>query len=244
MTTLDHLFVFLLLIVVPSLSVVSFRRLQRRAANGEIINRAELYLQTALGQWLLLVIALAGWAGASRPWSTIGFVMNYDLRFVLGAILTLIAIGFLVFQIRKVMTANDTELVKVKRSFETVSLLLPRNGNELARFYGLSVTAGIVEEILWRGFLIWYLGQFMPLWAAAVVGAIGFGVAHAYQGWSQVTPVILVGAAFGGLYLLTGSLLLPIILHAAVDILQGRLAYEVNRRSHFDNHDVAALAAT
>jgi membrane protease YdiL (CAAX protease family) len=243
MTILDHLFVFLLVIVVPSVGVVSFRRLQRRVANGEHINRGELYLHTALGQWLLLLIALGGWAGASRPWSSIGFVMNFDLRFVLGTILTVIAIGFLIFQIRKVITADDAELAKIKRSFDKVALMLPRNGNELARFYGLSMTAGIVEEILWRGFLFWYLGQFMPLWVAAVVGAICFGVAHAYQGWSQVPPVILVGAALGGLYLLTGSLLLPIILHAAVDILQGRLAYEVNRRSHFDKHDVDALAA-
>jgi membrane protease YdiL (CAAX protease family) len=41
-----------------------------------------------------------------------------------------------------------------------------------------------------------------------------------------------------GLYLLTGSIWLPIILHAAIDILQGRMAYEVMRRSQFDDHDL------
>lgn len=40
----------------------------------------------------------------------------------------------------------------------------------------------------------------------------------------------LVGAVFAGLFLLTGSLWLPIILHAAVNLLQGRLAYNVLRR--------------
>ncbi len=43
-----------------------------------------------------------------------------------------------------------------------------------------------------------------------------------------------MGAALTGLYVLTGSLWLPIILHAAVDILQGRLLYEIMRRSDHD----------
>ena len=42
---------------------------------------------------------------------------------------------------------------------------------------------------------------------------------------------ILVTAVFALLFLLTGSLWLPMILHAAVDILQGRAAYEIMRRS-------------
>ncbi|MDH3621296.1 MAG: CPBP family intramembrane metalloprotease, partial [Gammaproteobacteria bacterium] len=97
--------------------------------------------------------------------------------------------------------------------------------------YGLSVTAGIVEEALWRGFLFWYLGHFMPLWAAAIVSAVGFGIAHAYQGMENVPRIILVGGVFAGLFLLTGSLWLPIILHAIVDLLQGRAVYGMLRRT-------------
>ena len=70
----------------------------------------------------------------------------------------------------------------------------------------------------------------MPLWAAAVVSTIAFGLAHAYQGLSQIPLITLVGAVFAGMYVLTGSVWLPIILHAAVDIVQGRIAYEVMRR--------------
>jgi membrane protease YdiL (CAAX protease family) len=95
----------------------------------------------------------------------------------------------------------------------------------------LSITAGIVEETLWRGFLFWYLGQFMPLWAAAIISAVGFGLAHSYQGLANVPRVAIVGAVFSGLYLLTGSLWLPIILHIAVDLLQGRMVFEVLRKT-------------
>ena len=88
----------------------------------------------------------------------------------------------------------------------------------------------MVEETLWRGFLFWYLGQSMPIWVAAIISAVGFGLAHGYQGLANVPRVAFVGAVFSGLYLLTGSLWLSIILHAAVDLLQGRMAYDVMRR--------------
>ena len=107
--------------------------------------------------------------------------------------------------------------------------MMPLNGSELARFNMLSLTAGIVEETLWRGFLFWYLGHVMPLWTAAIISAVGFGLAHSYQGLANIPRVAMIGAVFSGLYLLTGSLWLPIILHAAVDLLQGRMAYEVLR---------------
>ena len=40
---------------------------------------------------------------------------------------------------------------------------LPRDDRELRAFVGLSATAGIVEEIIYRGFLIWCLALLMPL---------------------------------------------------------------------------------
>ena len=69
----------------------------------------------------------------------------------------------------------------------------------------------------------------MPLWAAAIVSAIGFGLAHAYQGAANVPKITLVGAVFAVLYYITGSLWLPMILHAVFDMLQGRTVYELLR---------------
>ncbi|MCZ6808976.1 MAG: CPBP family intramembrane metalloprotease, partial [Proteobacteria bacterium] len=174
---------------------------------------------------------MAMWAGAERPWSELGFGLQLGLMFAFGVALTILGIVVLFMQLRQVKNATQEEINGIKKRFGKLSIILPQNGNELARFYGLSITAGIVEEILWRGFLIWYLGQFMPLWVAALLSVIGFGLAHAYQGIAHLPQVTAVGAAFTGLYLLSGSIWLPVILHAAVDILQGRLAYNVIYRS-------------
>ena len=229
MTLLEHGLVFIIAIVYPIAGLFGFRRLLRRVAAGESVNRSELYRNTMVGHWTLLLICMAIWAGAARPWSALGLGLQLDPRFAIAAILTVLGIVVLLMQVREVKSATQKQLDRIRKRFGKLSLIIPQNGNELARFYGLSITAGIVEEILWRGFLIWYLSQFMPLWAAALVSIIGFGLAHAYQGIAHLPLVTAVGAAFTGLYLLSGSIWLPIILHAAVDILQGRLAYDVIR---------------
>ena len=229
MMLLDHGLVFIIAIVYPIAGLFGFRRLLRRVAAGESVNRSQLYRNTMVGHWTLLLICMAIWAGAARPWSALGLGLQLDPRFAIAAILTVLGIVVLLMQVREVKSATQKQLDRIRKRFGKLSLIIPQNGNELARFYGLSITAGIVEEILWRGFLIWYLSQFMPLWGAALVSIIGFGLAHAYQGVANLPPIIAVGAVFTGLYLLTGSIWLPVILHAAVDILQGRLAYDVIR---------------
>ena len=231
MTLLDHGFVVLIAIIYPVAGLIGFRRLLRRVAAGESVNRSQLYRNTFLGHWTLFLVCMAIWVGAARPWPALGFGLHFDRWFALAAVLTIVGIVVLIQQIRQVNSATREDIDGIRKQFGNLSIMIPQNGNELARFYGLSITAGIVEEVLWRGFLIWYLSQFMPVWGAVVVSAIGFGLAHAYQGLSHLPQVTLVGAVFAALYLVSGSIWLPIILHAAVDILQGRLAYDVIYRS-------------
>lgn len=231
MTFVDHLFVIVLAVIHPIAGYLSFRRLLRRIEAGETIDRTKLYLATIAGHWTLFVLALALWFFAGRAWTVLGFGLTMDTWFMVGVALTIAAIVLLVMQIRQITTADADEVRGFRGRLGRLEIIIPRNGNELGRFYGLSLTAGIVEETLWRGFMIWYFSQFLPLWVAATISVIGFGLAHAYQGIENLPKITLVGAAFAGLYVLTGSLWLPMVLHAAVDIIQGRLAYEVIRRS-------------
>ena len=230
MILLDHLLFLVLAIVHPVLGFFSFRRLLRRIAAGERIDRAHLYNVTMIGHWTLFAVALALWAGTGRDWQLLGLGLNLDARFLAGIVLTALGIVYLVRQVREVDTADQDDIRTVHRSLGKLDVIIPRNGNELGRFYALSTTAGIVEELLWRGYIIWYLASFMPIWVAALLSAVLFGIAHAYQGPANLPRITLVGIAFAGLYLLTGSVWLPMILHAAVDILQGRMAYGVVRR--------------
>jgi len=227
----DHLFAILLAVIYPIVGYLSFARLLRRIEAGQVINRIGLYMGTISGHWTLFLIALLLWRWSDRDWDALGFELAFGTNFFIGAMIAAAAIVLLVMQVRLVANASMDELRKIRKSFGKLEFVIPRNSNELGRFFGLSLTAGIVEETLWRGFIIWYFSQFLPLWAAALISAIAFGLAHAYQGIENVPKITVVGAVFTLLYLLSGSLWLPMILHAAVDILQGRMAYDVIRRS-------------
>ena len=108
--------------------------------------------------------------------------------------------------------------------------MLPRTRRDLRHFIGLSITAGIVEEIVYRGFVLWYLGLFMPLWAAVVVSSVAFGLGHSYQGARGGLRCGLIGLVFAIFYIVTGSIWLPIIGHAILDILQGMSVIEILRK--------------
>ena len=59
-------------------------------------------------------------------------------------------------------------------------------------------------------------------------GIFGGGCAtfkHAFQGIRGIVGTGVTGAVFMGLYLLMGSLVAPIVLHATVDLANGAMAY-------------------
>ena len=237
MTLPDHLLFIVTVVAYPIYGYFSFRKLLQRVASGESIDRSQLFNHTMIGHWIIFGVTMAIWLGTARPWPDLGLHADVGTGFILGLVLSVVAIGFLVVQLRGVRTASREELDRFRDQIGSLDVLIPRNGNELGRWYAVSLTAGIVEEIVWRGFLMWYSVQFMPLWAAAVFNAVVFGLGHSYQGISNIPKVTLAGAAFVGLYLLTGSLWLPIVLHAAADAIQGKTMYEVFRRDN-DNGSV------
>lgn len=98
--------------------------------------------------------------------------------------------------------------------------MLPRTRAERWHAAAMSVTAGVGEEIVYRGVLI-AIGTHLlglPVAVAAVLALALFAVGHLYQGAVGMLAAAAVGGAFTMLYLGTGSLLLPIALHTVIDL--------------------------
>jgi membrane protease YdiL (CAAX protease family) len=109
----------------------------------------------------------------------------------------------------------------IRRSFSEIPGLLPNNAAEQAVWILVCVTAGICEEILYRGFLIRFLhesGFGLPLFAALMASSLIFGLAHVYQGAKGIVGTAIGGLAFGCLFLLSGSLIGCIALHVLLDL--------------------------
>lgn len=104
--------------------------------------------------------------------------------------------------------------------------LLPRTPEERRLFVALSLTAGMAEEVAFRGYAIALLLPFVgPLGAAAVSSAL-FGTLHAYQGVLGMARTAVVGAVMAAGLLASGSLWPCILAHAAYDIIAGTVLTE------------------
>lgn len=225
---LDHLLVAVLLVGLPLGAVHSRRSVEREIAAGRPIERRRLYANTMLAQWSLALVAVITWIVAERSWRTLGLGLALHWRFWVAAALTACAVGVLVQQL--VRAHRDPGFAaRVAASAKSVEFLLPVNEAEYRAFSALGLTAGLVEELLCRGYLVWYLDAFMPLGLAGVAAAAAFGIAHAYQGAKNVALTGGAGLVMAGLYFLSGSLWLPMLLHAATDLLQVRMLL-VSRR--------------
>jgi membrane protease YdiL (CAAX protease family) len=102
-----------------------------------------------------------------------------------------------------------------------VTPLHPRTARERWLATAISVSAGITEEVTFRGlFVAAGVGLLhVPAWAAALLSAVVFGVGHRYQGIRGMIGTGVLGVVFAALYLLSGNLLIPIVLHVAIDVL-------------------------
>jgi membrane protease YdiL (CAAX protease family) len=85
----------------------------------------------------------------------------------------------------------------------------------LTHFIASSTPIVLMEEFLWRGFLIYFLVRYLqvPTVAAVLVAALSFGLNHLYFGLRNVALKTMDGLVWGFVLVLTSSLLGPILSH-------------------------------
>lgn len=230
MHLVDHILVFLLFVAQPVYGFFEVRRYDAWAKAGRSIDRVRFYRHTMGLEWAFLAALGAAWFALRRPVEDLGFESPGGRGFWIGLVLIVVMIGVLLQSWRTATRATSAEKAGQTEYLRKIAQFLPRSVRELQNFIGVSITAGIVEEIVYRGFVLWYLTQVMPLWAAVIVSSVAFGLGHSYQGANGATRAGLVGLAFAILYVGTGSIWLPIIAHASLDILQGAALYELLRK--------------
>ena len=109
---------------------------------------------------------------------------------------------------------------------DRVRVMVPTRPSERVWFLGLSVAAGICEELLFRGLLPALLAALLhgpSPWLVILLAALAFGLAHAYQGVAGMVVTATLGAILGTVYLTIGTLFLVMVLHALIDARVGLL---------------------
>lgn len=194
------------------------------------INQAR-HLSVTWGGCLALLALVLWWE--QRPLSSIGIVWgNYQAW----------AIGGLVGAAVLSMSAVPLYFAKgkiPKHSLEGVSRLLAT-----PPWFRVAVvlTAGITEEIMFRGYPIERLHEFSgSLWLAVLIPLVVFTLAHlSMWGWGHLVGVLFGGALLTGLYLWQHDLIACMIAHAVIDSLVLMLPALLKR---IDRHTAGNRAA-
>lgn len=186
--------------------------------------RSRVYVQSLVTQWLFAGAALQLVLLRGYTWADIGLAPPSGNGLLIGAAILAGLVALLVVQhIRLRRNADGRALVR--RTLQRVEWILPRTRSQRCLWWVVSAHAGWGEELMYRGFVLALLASLLPLWAAAGASCILFGLAHAYQGVRGVVLTSVLGSAFVGMYLVTGSLWVPIAAHALYDIHAGELGF-------------------
>jgi membrane protease YdiL (CAAX protease family) len=183
-------------------------------------NRVTSYLIALGWEWLMFVVVVGGVRQARVALSTVigpPWRSSRELLTDIG-----IAAGFWVPA--AVVLQLLGSLLRIGNA-AAVQAMLPRGVLEISLWIVLSLSAGICEETIFRGYL---QRQFIVLSRSSLTGillaAIIFGIGHAYQGWRNAILDGLYGAMFGALAYWRRSVRPGMIAHAWNDAFMGILA--------------------
>ena len=106
---------------------------------------------------------------------------------------------------------------------------MPSDDGDLRAFRLVSVSAGVCEEWLYRGYLLAVLQPFLGIAGAIAASTVLFAAGHLYQGPGGMVKTGTVGLLMGLLTWATGSIWAPILIHAVLDWMQGDMIARVLR---------------
>ena len=236
MSWFDHLLVFVFVVVLPYHGWRNYPKFIDLVARDPETVRRGVYLGNMIALWGLMLTVAGAWGYFDRPFAQLGLAPLTGLPAVVSLAVVLLVIAIAIIFYRAIMGLEK------KYQWAFVPELLPHTLPELRLFIGLSVTAGIAEETLFRGYLIWYLSQFGGMTFAVIASSVLFAIAHAYQGAKATIVIFPIGLLLALLYVYSGSLLAPMMLHAAINCYAGIYGRKMfgdgsDRKSGEDNDD-------
>ena len=179
------------------------------------------YLATLAWEWILAALVVWGirmrgvplrqLLGKRRPsWSEWRDDLILAGAFWIAAAILLIAIGIVM------------KLAHLSSPQKTLAQLAPQNALELLLWVLLSISAGICEELTFRGYLLQQFSRAgKRLWIGVLASSLLFGVAHGYEGASGIIAITVYGAMFCLLTIKRDSLRPGMMAHAWHDIFSG-----------------------
>jgi membrane protease YdiL (CAAX protease family) len=227
---LDHAFAFALAVVLPLEGLLTFRRLVAAVRAGVPGAKVRAYRNTIVMQWSVAALFFLHWSRTGRSLALLGLGAPSTTGAAAGALAIAAGIALVVAQKRGVAALSLERLERLRAGLGELADLLPATPRELGWFGATSMTAGICEELFYRGFAMWYVREIAGTVAAVVVTSALFGFAHAYQGRKGTIKTAIVGLVMAAITLASGTLWAAMIVHAAIDLSAGAIGRRLAAR--------------
>lgn len=188
-----------------------------------LVSKRRMYSDIIIVQWMLVMIIVVYWIITKRSLNKLffldkplitfstGFLWVFGLGIVFCSVLALI----LVFSktVREKFSGTPTD--------ENIQFLLPSTIRDRLLFLWVAITAGVCEEFIFRGVVVYYFSHLpfeLPIITMGIVSSILFGIIHLYQGWKGVLLTTYLGVILFFLFVGTGYLWIPIVIHILIDV--------------------------
>jgi uncharacterized protein len=218
MRYIPHIVVLALIFVMP---VWDYFESMRLKTSADPRKRVKWYVKILLVSWLLTLLLV--WLIGFQNVMTIGTRAAWmpAREGVRDLIVGLIAALILVQVVALLRVRSKPEVrAKIAKALRSLYFMLPVTREERVFFFFVSLTAGICEETIYRGFLIHYFmgaPANLNVTLAMVASSVIFGLGHIYQGARGAVGSAVLGFIFALLFVMTGNLALPMFLHALID---------------------------
>lgn len=177
-----------------------------------------MYLLTILMEWGIVVFVFFGVhhrGGSIR--NLIGGRWNTPFEFLKDW-----GISILFWFVALLVLFLTGRALHIQPGGQNLRFMVPHSGAELVVWIFLSLTAGICEEIIFRGYLQrQLLGWLKSAPMAVVISAMAFGAGHIYQGVKSAIVIGVFGLLFGILAEWRKNLRPGMMAHAWHDALSG-----------------------
>jgi uncharacterized protein len=204
----------------PIAGYLFFRSLKKSDDLNLTSRKLRTYASIILSEWTFVIALLFLTHRHGLSISDLGEnVGNVNLTVIATIVLLSVFMVMVYFNVKQ-LRQMKTEKLQVE--LRPLKKFLPNNRTESIVFILIAFTAGICEELLYRGWLQNMLSHGIgSVWIGLVLGAVVFGIGHAYQGKMGMVQTGIIGLIFGVVFIFTKSLVAGQILHVIVDAVNG-----------------------
>lgn len=224
----DHVLMVFMGIILPFFAVFKSQP-DLKNIEFDTSTKLSVYYSNSLMLWLPTIIIFVLWWWTGRPFADLGLPWPIpaisQMALLLYAVFILLYAADVLLELR-----NDKKRAETLAHWKKRTPFLPETGYEFKHFMVVCISAGVCEEVIFRGYFMTYFASVLgdADWAkvlTVLLPAFIFAFAHLYQGWKVVFKISVMAVLFGLIFLLSGTIWWLIVLHFWIDFIGGALGW-------------------